>query len=213
MKIISEIYDFVESVGLNFVSFDYPKEMLKYDVENIAMDDELKVEIKKLKKRDQQAIAELIHGTIIGHNFYISKLNNSRASLQDDIVPYIFGKPEGLQEKLRKHIENDKSVHDFQLNCSYPYGKTSFNLKLPLTETVPHYFDFLSSDHNYTFGEMSTIISTAHDIPEEHLKNDFEAFYEAATKHDIVMLRHKNTGSQNVGKIDKEVGLFKCLDV
>ena len=97
MKQISEIYDFVESVGLNFVGFNNVKRRPKYDLENVHMCEELKVKMLNLENRDQQAIAELIHGTIISHDFYISKLNNSTASLQDDNVPYIYGNPVGFE--------------------------------------------------------------------------------------------------------------------
>ena len=83
MLLCSEIYDFVESAGLNFVSFNSRKERLKYEIENTEMEDDLKEEIMKFNKREQQAIAELVDGSIIGHTFFVSKKKNPKAALQD----------------------------------------------------------------------------------------------------------------------------------
>jgi hypothetical protein len=190
----------VESVGLNFVSFDNPKERLKYGLENVDIEEDLKGKIMKFKKRDKQAIAEIIDGSIIGHHFFVSKLKDSTAALQDEIVPFIFGNPVGLQQSLEKH--------NFQAKCTYE--KTEFNLKLPLTENLHHFLGLLFNYNKSTFVELSNRISEAHDIQEEDLKHDFKSFYDCATKHDIVLLRHKNTGSQSVGQVGRGFGLFMC---
>ena len=171
------------------------------------MEDDLKEEILKLKKKDQQAIAELVDGSINGHNFFVSKQKDSKAALQDDIVPYIFGNPAGLQESIKTYFEaNEKG--NYKAKCTYE--KTEFHLELPLTTNVNHYLGYLFNDNNSTFGELSTLISEAHDIPEEDLKQDFALFYSAATRRDFVLLRHRNTGSKSVGQLGKGLGLFLC---
>ena len=203
----SEIYNFVESAGLKFVSFNSRKERLKYEIENTEMEDDQKEELLKLEKRDQQAIAELVDGSINCHNVFVSKQEGSEAALQDGIVPYIFGNPAGLQESIKKYFEaNEKG--NYKAHCTY--DKTEFHLELPLTKNVDHYLGYLFNDNNSTFGELSTLISEAHDIPEEDLKQDFAPFYAAATKRDFVLLRHRNTGSKSVGQVGKGLGLFLC---
>ena len=172
------------------------------------MEDDLKEEIMKFNKREQQAIAELVDGSIIGHTFFVSKNNNPKATLQDEIVPHIFGNPAGLQESIKKYFDANERK-EFKAKCTYE--KTEFYLDLPKTKNVKHYLEYLFNDNDSTFGELSTLISDAHDIPEEDLKQDFMSFYAAATKRDIVLLRHGNTGSKSVGQIGKGFGLFLCF--
>ena len=148
-----------------------------------------------------------MNGSINCHNFFVSKQKDSKAALQYDIVPYVFGNPSGLQESIKKYFEaNEKG--NYKANCTYE--KTEFHLELPLTTNVNHYLGYLFNDNNSTFGELSTLISEAHDIPEEDLKQDFALFYSAATRRDFVLLRHRNTGSKSVGQLGKGLGLFLC---
>eukprot|EP00090_Calanus_glacialis_P032215 TRINITY_DN5342_c0_g1_i1.p1 TRINITY_DN5342_c0_g1~~TRINITY_DN5342_c0_g1_i1.p1 ORF type:complete len:542 (-),score=129.47 TRINITY_DN5342_c0_g1_i1:28-1653(-) len=207
---VQEIYDFVESAGLKFVGFNFHKERLKYEIENTEMEDGLKEEMFNLQKKDQQAIAELVDGSINGHNFFVSKQKDCKAALKDDIVPYIFGNPAGLQESIKTYFEaNEKGNYKANCTCTL-YFCAEFQLELPLTKNVNHYLGYLFNDNNSTFGELSTGISEAHDIPEEDLKQDFESFYAAATKRDLVLLRHRNTGTKSVGQVGKGLGLFLC---
>ena len=97
------------------------------------MEDDLKEEIMKFNKREQQAIAELVDGSIIGHTFFVSKKKNPKAALQDKIVPHIFGNPEGLQESIQKYVEANERK-EFKAKCTYE--KTEFYLDLPMTKNV-----------------------------------------------------------------------------
>jgi hypothetical protein len=161
-----------------------------------------------IHKRDQQVIAELVDGSLIGHNFFVSKKKSPEAALEDEIVPHIFGNPAGLKESIQRYFEANET-RDFKAKCIYE--KTEFDLELPMTKNVKYYLEYLYKDNNSTFGELSTLISEAHDIPEEDLKQDFMSFYAAATKRDIVLLRHGKTGSKSAGQIGRGFGLFLCI--
>jgi len=204
---VQEMYEFVESAALNFVSFNNPKSYSNYDVGGKKLDDEQKTDIMKLREREQQAVAELMDGSIIGHHFFISKQEHSIAKLQEELVPYMYGNPSGLQESLGKYFEADKNSI-FEVKCSYE--KTEFYLKLPLTKSIHYYLKYLFNDNDYTFGDLTTLISEAHDIKEEVLKQDFKKFYTSATKRDIVLLKHKKTGRKSVGQLGKGLGVFVC---
>ena len=128
--------------------------------------------------------------------------------MQDEIAPHVFGILEGLKESLTKYVEANER-RDFKAKCTYE--KTESFLDLPITKNLNHYLEYLFNDNDSTFGELSTLISEAHDISEEELKQDFMSFYAAATKRDIVLLRHRNTGSKSVGQIGKGFGLFLCF--
>merc|ERR1719474_1490073 len=55
---IPEMYNFLESAGLNFVSFNRLRERQKFDIESLHLDAVQQKEMLKLTKMEQHAIAE-----------------------------------------------------------------------------------------------------------------------------------------------------------
>ena len=198
------MYHYVDSAGLNFVSFSSPKENSKIDIESLKLGADQKEDILKLNIRDQHAIAEIVDGSINGHQFYVSKKKDSSAELHDDLVPYIFGSPVGLRESLEK---TGTETQLFRAECSYE--KTLFHLEFPLTKPLRHVLEYLFQSNNYTLAEISTLISEAHGVREEDVKQDFKRFYASASKQNMVLLTNKTVGTRNTAP-EKALKLFLC---
>ena len=200
------MYNFLESAGLNFVSFNRLRERQKFDIESLHLDAVQQKEMLMLTKMDQHAIAEIIHGSINGHSFYFSKQQDSTAELQDDVIPFLFGSPVGLQESLKKY-EDTRQQPIFRSSCSFE--KTEFHLEFTLTETLKHIFKYLFNNKNLTLGEMSSLISESCGVSEENVKEEFKQFYSSASKHGLLLLTNKTTGGELTGS-SRGLHLFFC---
>ena len=197
---VSELYDFLESAGLTFVSLTRPREQRKFDIESLNLDEVQKKAILLLNKRDQHAIAELMHGSVNGHSFFYSKQTDTIAEPKEELVPYLFGNPVGLQEKLDK-AELDKV---FKATCSVE--RAVIELDFLLTKNMQEIFRYLFKDNNLSLGEIFTQISETHGAEVEEVKKDFKLFYRSTAKHGLVLLSSKIAKRRNTG----ELQLFYC---
>lgn len=197
---IPELYDFLESAGLTFVSLTRPREQRKFDIESLNLDEIQKKAILLLNKRDQHAIAELMHGSVNGHSFFYSKQTDTIAEPTEELVPYLFGNPVGLQEKLDK-AELDKV---FKATCSVE--RAVIELEFLLTKNMQEIFRYLFKDNNLTLGEIFTQISETHGEEVEEVKKDFNLLYRSTAQHGLVLLSSKTAKRRNTG----ELQLFYC---
>ena len=98
------------------------------------MEDEQMIKVfKNMERKSQQAIAELIDGSIMGHHFYVSKIKNSKAVPEDSLVTYLFANSVGLKEKLAE-IYEAKEEGIIGIRCRFDDKK--IDLKVPVTENV-----------------------------------------------------------------------------
>lgn len=75
---------------LNFVNFSHERAW-RYRPEAYINDQALLETIQKLPLRQQQAIAELVAGNILVHQFYVSRKRDTVAKLSDiDNIPFFF---------------------------------------------------------------------------------------------------------------------------
>jgi SAM-dependent methyltransferase len=88
---VPQIYDFVEKAKLNFVEFNSAHSRTVLNIARYIKDPVLLERLKKMDKSKQQAMCEIMCGSIIKHSFYVSKKEKPVAKLTDlDNVPYIY---------------------------------------------------------------------------------------------------------------------------
>lgn len=88
---IPELYEFIKDAGLNFIEFFDIKDRLALRAENFIKDPILLQKVQNMDKMKQQAICELICGTVIKHSVYLSKKQDVSAKLDDlNNVPYFY---------------------------------------------------------------------------------------------------------------------------
>ncbi|WP_316354252.1 class I SAM-dependent methyltransferase [Candidatus Trichorickettsia mobilis] len=120
---IPEMYEFVSKADLHFVHFTSPKQRLELEIEKYIKDTDLLRQIKQLDIRVQQAISELIVGTVVKHDFYVSKVKDTVADLAClTNVPYFYPETD-LATQIYNFIDNGQvSIGQelkFKLNCRY----------------------------------------------------------------------------------------------
>lgn len=93
---VPELYEFIEGEGLHiagFADFDLGQPVLRieYDPATYIEDEELLAKVRRLSTKDQQAVAELMNGTISLHSLYASARTDTAASFAAlDHVPYFY---------------------------------------------------------------------------------------------------------------------------
>lgn len=88
---IPELYDFVETAGLNFIEFSETLPRLSLKLDNYIKDPEMLKTMKMRPLREQQEIAEIMAGNVIKHTFFASNIKNAKAEITLNSVPRFFG--------------------------------------------------------------------------------------------------------------------------
>lgn len=82
---VPELYEWLDQARLDLIAFaDHP---LAYQPEYYIQDPVLLSAVRKKTQREQQAIAELMSGTLIKHTFYAAKTARKPAALSDSVIP------------------------------------------------------------------------------------------------------------------------------
>ncbi len=91
---IPELYDFLETAGLNLLHLfhdGYPEAGNLYDPATYLQDAKLREKVSTFSQRDQHTLAELLHGKIYKHTFYAAKHVPKPPSLENIEVIPLFG--------------------------------------------------------------------------------------------------------------------------
>jgi SAM-dependent methyltransferase len=177
---IPELYDFVKNAGLNFIDFLVPSDRIIFDLNKWISDHELLNRIKKFDIIKQQAICEIIHGSIIKHSIYISNNKDAAATLDDtDNIPFFFG-INAVPQMIIDAIESGQVAigqnANFTLNNSYIknhninipisiYTKYLFRNMLSGTNSIVEIFDLIRKDmqsnaqDNLLIAEIKNVLS------------------------------------------------------
>lgn len=145
---IPELYDFVETAGLNFVQFAETKPRLTLKIENYVRDTEMLKRLKDMPLRKQHTIAELIAGNIIKHTFYASNSKDSVAEISDlNNVPLFFGIT-GLAGEVCNYIENNSVPKGNAINMTIKsvWVPEGMNIALPVSEYTLSLFKVLKDE-------------------------------------------------------------------
>src|SRR2546422_7680702 len=100
---VDELYDLVEGCDLRVIEL-IERGRSKYKVEAYIRDKRILEKIGPLPRRQQQALAELLAGDMIVHNFYVARQADTIASLDDlrNVPFYFLGPPLHLLELIER---------------------------------------------------------------------------------------------------------------
>jgi len=155
---IPELHDFIEKAGLNFIDFIVPSDRIIFDINKWITDLELIKRIKKFDMIKQQAICEIIYGSIIKHSVYISNNKNAQSSIDDlNNVPLFFG-VDGVNQLVIDSIESGQIAigqhGNFTLNNSI---LKNYNINIPISIYTKHFFRNMLPGSN-SLGEIFDLI-------------------------------------------------------
>lgn len=137
---VPQLYEFVEKAGLNFVEYNSPHSRVMLKPETYFQDPEFLKKIKALDKSKQQAICEIMCGSIIKHSFYVSKKTKPTAKITDmDNVPYIYTISD-LPQQIVDYIKNNQSMIGSRISFSF---KSDFLQDVSINISVSNYTEFL----------------------------------------------------------------------
>jgi SAM-dependent methyltransferase len=186
---VDELYDLVEGCGLHVIEL-IERGRSKYKVESYIRDKQILDRVSALPRRQQQAIAELIAGDMIVHNFYVARRANTVASL-DDLrnVPFYF-------------LDPPRNVLELIEQSSGPSVKVASTLYAAPVEFVPglytrDLFKYLDGEHSLK--EIFEQIRRDHGKTEQQLSNDellneFRPIYQQFNDLGWMLLRHRSVG-------------------
>ena len=130
--------------------------------------------LKKLEKSEQQAICELMSGSIIKHSFYISRKKKTVAKFTDlDNIPYFYT-IKGVPEQVSEYIK--KNQHLFGGNMSFSWksdllGDTK--VSLPISKYTEKFFEAMIGNnrslkdiHEYISKEIGKKVSESEFVSE-----------------------------------------------
>src|SRR2546425_1184343 len=186
---VDELYDLVEGCGLHVIEL-IERGRSKYKVESYIRDKQILDRVSALPRRQQQAIAELIAGDMIVHNFYVARRADTVASL-DDLrnVPFYF-------------LDPPRNVLELIERSSGPSVKVASTLYAAPVEFVPglytrDLFKYLDGEHSLK--EIFEQIRRDHGKTEQQLSNDellneFRPIYQQFNDLGWMLLRHRSVG-------------------
>ena len=161
-----------------------------YDPRSYIQDNKLLNEIMKTPEREQQAIAELLHGKISTHSFYVTKQPRPITSTDDlNNIPYldIFTGPEEYKAlyTLIQHSQN---------NVEVKRGSPEYTINFRKTENCEGIFKYL--DGKTTLGDIFRKIMTSQKYRRSHptipkLQKEFFQIFTAFNTYEWMFLRSK----------------------
>ena len=192
---VPQLYSFVRKAGLEIVKFSDKRDSVKLDLKHLLVEPDMKSKLMAFDLEHEEAIAELIDGTLHNHNVFLSKRKGTSASLDDnDMIPYIYGNPDGFKEQLAPVGGQKKS---WSVQTSYwhrlsPYLGI-FNFTVKMTDEVLQVLDQLYNNENKTLGDILNEISKKTDTPRIDIENDFNRFFLDIEHLHIILLRGRRT--------------------
>jgi SAM-dependent methyltransferase len=188
---VLELYQWLESCGLNMVGFVTDQAL--YKPENYIKKEELLTKIKKLPKRMQQAIAENIAGNIFRHVFYVSPRTDTIASIDElDNVPY-FSAGAALEFENSVFYENVKDLNEgMTVTIDIPYS--GLKVKLQLGKFTKYFFKYI--DGSRTIKEILHKIRNEEELKpkslaDEEILKELKLHFRNLNELDLMFLRHK----------------------
>ena len=207
---VPQLYSFVRKAGLELVKFSDMRDSVKLDLKHLAMEPEMKSKLIDFDLEHQEAIAELIDGTLHNHNVFLSKKNGTSASLDDnDMIPYIYGNPDGFKEELAPVGGQKKS---WSVKTSYwhrlsPYLGI-FDLNVEMSDEVLLVLDKIYYNKNKSLSEIFNEVSKKTGTPLLDIEKVFKIFFSEVEHLNIILLRGRRTQD-----IKKKVELLSfCRD-
>lgn len=192
---VSESYDFIESAGLKLAHLFSDSENGDNDLINPGLyikDTELLTSIRKLELRQQQAIAEIIHGRITQHTFYVANKVHPLPSPENlEYIPsLVMGWPKATYNSLSQLVSSSNDYVNLEVLTAK--GSTGF----PKTPNIESFFRYMNGEKTLK-GIYDAIISSAllmggGQLSYESLGKEFKDMFSVMTVQNILLLRHQS---------------------
>ena len=212
---VSELEDWVKQAGLHFVDFNFRRDKYLLSVQHLDLDVNLGNALDKLSLIEKYAFSELFHGSFDNHNFYISKVNNSVATIADqNNIPFFFGNPSNMKELVEKDLlKINEDIPTVKSNLQYEYltflthGK--FNISLHLTNYTGLIINYFL-EGQLSIKDILTEIETEKNISPHLALTEIRQLYDSISWHDLLLLR-----DESVKNIDvlRQIELFKFYEI
>ncbi len=187
---VGQLYEWLNSCELDLVDFINNKSC--YRPQTYINDPDLIQKIKKLPTDKQQAIAEVMCGTLGQHFFYASQIKNTIADLEDlDNIPFFY-----------KCISHEQ-IYNAMIN--QPVGKTmkiEINngefAEIPIKNHSKYIFKHL--DGNTSLKKIIELVKEDNQLETNKISNEeifasIKEIYEVFNILDIMVLKHKSVPS------------------
>ena len=190
---VPQLYEFVEKAGLNFVEFNSSHSRVMLKLDTYIKNPELLKNLKKLDKAKQQAICEIMCGSIIKHSFYASKKQKPTAKLTDlDNVPYfytVYNVPKQIADYLKINQHLVGGVMKFSWKSDM-LGDVSVNL--PVSPYTEHLFRQMI-DETKTFKEIHQGIEKdlGKKVTESEFTGEINRIFPVLEEVGVLLLRNK----------------------
>jgi SAM-dependent methyltransferase len=186
---VDELYDLVESCGLHVIEL-IERGRHKYRVESYIRDEQILERVSALPRRQQQAIAELVAGDMIVHNFYVARHADTVASLDDlrNVPFYFLAPPRNLLALIERSSGRSIKVE------STLYAAPVEFVPGPYTRDL---FKYLDGEHSLKeiFAQVRRDQGkTDHQLSNEELLNEFRPIYQQFNDLGWMLLRHRSVG-------------------
>lgn len=157
---IPELYDFVETAGLNFVEFSETLPRLSLRLDNYVRDADLLKKLKRKPLRKQQEIAEIMCGNVIKHTFYASNVKDATAQIDLENVPRFFGISNFVNDFVG-YLENNMVPEGKSLNVTINsvWVPNGMNVSIPVSKYTKHIMKHIGNENNTkSLGEIFDLI-------------------------------------------------------
>jgi len=190
---VPQLYEFVEKAGLNFVEYNsaYSRVMLK--PETYFKDPEFLKKIKAMDKWKQQAVCEIMCGSIVKHSFYVSKKKNTIAKITDlDNVLYIYIIHE-IPLKIADHIKINQSRIGSSIGFSFKSDDIpEVSISIPVSHYTEHLFrNMISGDKS--LGEIHKAIEKdlGKKVSDSEFLDELNRIFPVLEEVGVFLLRNK----------------------
>jgi len=186
---VGEVYELVEGAGLTIIEL-LERGKAKYRVETYLKDPAVLEKIQTYPLKEQQAIAEIMAGDLIVHNFYAGKNPNVIASIEDprNVPFYFLYSPGDLSKTIDKNPGRPILIESqlFDAHVEFMPG--------PHTGSI-----FKHLDGERSLKEIFELVRKDCGLREDQLSNDellkeFRPIYDRFDSVGWMLLRHKSVG-------------------
>jgi len=190
---VPQIYDFVEKAKLNFVEFNSAHSRAMLNIVRYIKDPVLLKRLQKMDKSKQQAMCEIMCGSIIKHSFYVSKKEKPVAKLTDlDNVPYIYT-VSNVPKQVSDYLAMNKNLIGSHMQFSWKsdfLGDTT--IYIPVSQYTEHLFRHMIGE-NKSLKEIFQGVEKDMDkkIKDTELMDEVNRIFPLLEEVGILLLRNK----------------------
>jgi hypothetical protein len=186
---VAEIYELVEEAGLKVIEF-IERGRAKYLVDTYLHDPKVLEKIRRLPKKEQQGLAELIASDFIVHNCYVARSPDTVAEIDDlrNVPFYFLYEPENIADWIAKHPGQRVSVKGalFDATIEFMPGK--------YTGTIFKHLDGSLSLKEIFEEVRKDAGASEQDLSNDELLHEFRPIYQRFNDIGWMLLRHRSVG-------------------